>query len=127
MPPATNLQPTISSMLLPVQSASPLIGLPSDPYSPASRTKPKKKKNSAPLKVVNDDPSTCKISDNLEDSCKTYCKICNEAFFNPGSEQVSLFLEPEVPCWGQSVKSNNRGKGDYNIFTTDKLVKEFKI
>ena len=72
------MPPTISSMLLPVQSSSPLIGPPSDPFSPASRTKPKKK-NSAPLRVVNDDPSTCKISDNLEDSCKTYCKICGEA------------------------------------------------
>ena len=42
--------------------------------------KPQKTKVTT-LKYTVDNPSSCKISDNLSDSCKTHCKICGEAFF----------------------------------------------
>ena len=45
---------------------------------------------STPLKVVPDDPSNCRISDNLADSCKTLCKICGEAFFLTGMRSHTL-------------------------------------
>ena len=52
-------------------------------YSPSSRgsCSRHKKTNLAPLKCPLYNPGSCKISDNIADSCKTHCKICGEAFF----------------------------------------------
>ena len=56
-------------------------GSSSRPNSPLpSGDKPQKTKVTT-LKYTVDNPSSCKISDNLSDSCKTHCKICGEAFF----------------------------------------------
>ena len=38
------------------------------------------KKVSAPLKFRVEDPGSCKISDNLANSCKTHCKVCGNAY-----------------------------------------------
>ena len=59
----------------------PSRGSSSRPNSPLPTGVKPKKTNSTPLKYTVDDPSSCKISDNLADSCKTHCKICGEAFF----------------------------------------------
>ena len=38
------------------------------------------KKISAPLKFMVEDPGSCKISDDLANSCKTHCKICGISY-----------------------------------------------
>ena len=53
---------------------------PSGPTSPLSSGVKPKKKIAIPLKFIMDDPSSFKISDNLNDSCKTNCKICGKPF-----------------------------------------------
>jgi hypothetical protein len=40
-----------------------------------------KTSHAASVKVAANDPTGCKLSDDLADSCKTLCKICGEAFF----------------------------------------------
>jgi len=38
----------------------------------------------APLRVAPEDPQTCRLSDDLADSCKTLCKVCGQPFFLTG-------------------------------------------
>ena len=60
------------------------------------------KKYSAPLKFRVEDPGSCKISDNLENSCKTHCKICGNTYIlanmrthtlNSHGMQITMYKE----------------------------------
>lgn len=60
----------------------------------------------APLRVAPEDPETCKLSDDLADSCKTLCKVCGQPFFLTGMRshtqaahglQITMYKEIHGP------------------------------